>query len=228
MDYKKLNYFKNKLLEEKTKVLVTIKQMDDNEPNTSLKEYFDELSVYDNHPADIGTETFMMEQNINLKNNEKQILIEIDSSLNKIQNGTYGRCEKCGKGIDDDRLELIPYVRTCIGCKKDGEIPIESRPVYRPIEEDSLGFPFGRTFNDITVEDKVGVDGEDIYQSVARFNEIKSDPSQSGGDDIGVYDDIEHGIVQEVDKITNGYYKGQIEGLNRTDIPDEQMKKKNE
>lgn len=225
MDRQKLEFYKNLLLKEREDVLDTMNRMDDNEPNESMRDYFDELSTYDNHPADLGTETFMVDQTRNLKNVVNLRLKEIDESLGKIEDGTYGLCDICGKKIKEERLELIPEAKICLECA-NSKIPIDKMMDYRPKEEENLSFPFGRTFNDISIEDKVGVDGEDIYQSVERFNDIPNDPSHNTGDKQGVFDEREPGIVEDVEQISNEYYKGQLEGKNRGDIPDEQRKNK--
>ncbi len=41
-------------------------------------------------------------------------LEEIDHALNKMDDGTYGRCEVCGKAIAEPRLEAMPATRFCI------------------------------------------------------------------------------------------------------------------
>ncbi|GHU22408.1 RNA polymerase-binding transcription factor DksA [Spirochaetia bacterium] len=41
----------------------------------------------------------------------------IDSALTRIQQGRYGLCIQCGKGIPQDRLEAIPYALMCVECK---------------------------------------------------------------------------------------------------------------
>lgn len=227
MDKKKLEYFKNKLLQEKKSALESIDRMEDVYPNESTGRYFDELSMYDNHPSDLGTEMFMAEQEMNLENFEKLTLREIEDSLEKIEDGTYGQCDICGKDIGEERLELLPHAMICINCAND-KVPIDELMDYRPVEEENLCFPFGRTFTDISDEDSVIFDGEDSWQAVARFNEIKDDPSESGGDDIGIYDDRETGIVEDVENISEGYYIGQLEGMHRQDIPDEQKIKKDD
>ena len=83
MDKDKLKYFKNKLIQEKNDTIDTLNSMKSNNPNESMPKYFDELSMYDNHPADLGTEMFMAEQAMNLENVEKL-------RLNEIENGMYG------------------------------------------------------------------------------------------------------------------------------------------
>jgi DnaK suppressor protein len=48
---------------------------------------------------------------------------EIDRSLEKIQNGTYGVCEKCNENIPKERLKALPYAALCVKCKAGGLSP---------------------------------------------------------------------------------------------------------
>ncbi len=43
-------------------------------------------------------------------------LQQIDSALDRINQGTYGRCVKCGKEIPQERLEVLPYALMCVTC----------------------------------------------------------------------------------------------------------------
>jgi DnaK suppressor protein len=43
---------------------------------------------------------------------------EIAAALARIDAGTYGRCERCGRQIDQERLEAIPTSRLCVSCKQ--------------------------------------------------------------------------------------------------------------
>lgn len=42
---------------------------------------------------------------------------EIDAALERVEAGTYGRCEACGKAIPHARLEVVPEATLCVGCK---------------------------------------------------------------------------------------------------------------
>ena len=46
----------------------------------------------------------------------KEKLKKIDEALERITSGVYGKCEKCGKAIDQERLEAEPDAVTCVGC----------------------------------------------------------------------------------------------------------------
>lgn len=45
-------------------------------------------------------------------------LVDINRALDKIEKGEYGLCEKCGRPIDQKRLEAMPEARTCVDCNK--------------------------------------------------------------------------------------------------------------
>ena len=96
MDSNKLNFFRGKLVNEKRKIIEAINRKNMKEFGAA-DAYYTELSSYDNHPADIGTEVFMMEQEKGFKNKLNDNVYEIDESLEAIKNGTYGICNSCEK-----------------------------------------------------------------------------------------------------------------------------------
>ncbi|TCO78967.1 TraR/DksA C4-type zinc finger protein [Marinisporobacter balticus] len=222
MNVAKLKYFKEKLLNEKKETLKAIERMDENEPNESFQEYFGELSVYDNHPADIATETFQMEMNFNLKNNEKLYLQEVEEAIERFETGVYGKCDTCGENIPEARLEVMPTTKNCIGCEKKN-LHIAEEIHTRPVEEETLEYPFGRTYMDAN-EDYNGFDGEDTWQAVARFNKTEAQDMALDWYDNNMYDENVSGTVEYVDNISNDFYMGQLEDVEREDIPDRQKK----
>ncbi|MBH0085853.1 TraR/DksA C4-type zinc finger protein [Psychrobacter sp. SCQQ22] len=50
----------------------------------------------------------------NLMGEARQSLIYVDNALSRIENGTYGECEVCGKQIEVQRLEALPYATLCM------------------------------------------------------------------------------------------------------------------
>jgi DnaK suppressor protein len=66
------------------------------------------------HLADSATETYMRELDGGLEENAEHILDEIDAALGRIESGTYGICAVCGRPIDEERLEAVPYAKLCI------------------------------------------------------------------------------------------------------------------
>ncbi len=70
------------------------------------------------HIADSATETFMRELDEGLEENAEHLLTEIEAALRRIEGGTYGTCVVCGRPIDEERLEAVPYATLCIDDKR--------------------------------------------------------------------------------------------------------------
>jgi RNA polymerase-binding protein DksA len=88
----------------------------------SLKEETGDLSIgSDDHIADSATETFMRELDGGLEENAEHLLAAIDSALGRIDDGSYGTCEACGRPIGEDRLEAVPWATLCIEDKRAQE-----------------------------------------------------------------------------------------------------------
>jgi RNA polymerase-binding transcription factor DksA len=74
-------------------------------------ESIDELSSVDQHPGDIGTETFEHEKNQSLLEGVEGQLADIEAAYKRLENGTYGKSVLSGEPIPDDRLEAVPHAR---------------------------------------------------------------------------------------------------------------------
>ena len=57
---------------------------------------------------------------------EIEILKAIDDALERIKNGTYGVCEVCGKEIEEERLQAVPWTTLCIQHAKEREMTEET------------------------------------------------------------------------------------------------------
>ena len=119
MNKEELTYYKNKLNQEKKRITDLINQLDDNGVTRFNAEVASELSFYDNHPADIGTEVYMQDMQNSLTNHEEGKLNNIEDALYKIENGTYGICDICHQQIDKDRLDILPETNLCSNCAKN-------------------------------------------------------------------------------------------------------------
>jgi RNA polymerase-binding transcription factor DksA len=73
------------------------------------------------HMADLGSDTFEQEVSLSLLESENQQLEEIGAALERIDQGTYGKCEECGGRISAERLQAIPYAWLCIECARGAE-----------------------------------------------------------------------------------------------------------
>ncbi|WP_125152230.1 TraR/DksA C4-type zinc finger protein [Clostridium rectalis] len=211
MNKNEMTKFKKRLLKEKSDVEEIIKLMKKNETITSNTEASSELSTYDNHPSDTATELFNKEKGLALKENELNILKKIDSALKDIEEGSYGKCKGCGKKINKERLNFIPYAEYCVCCQNNINAPVNYKKEKtnfdaknRAIEEKALGRFAGYVNNDFSLKNKVQFDSEDSYQSVARFNRLENVYDE-------YFDDEEDGYVEPVEKISNEQYKRSLE-----------------
>ena len=86
-----------------------------------------ELSSFDQHPGDSGTETFEMAKNVSLLEQVEDELREVDTAVGRLDRGTYGRCQACGRPIGDERLEAMPATRFCVEDQAKAEREAGSR-----------------------------------------------------------------------------------------------------
>jgi RNA polymerase-binding transcription factor len=68
----------------------------------------------DDESADAGTATFEREKDLSIENNVRDLLQKIERALGRIEAGTYGLCDRCGKPIEKARIKALPYVDLCI------------------------------------------------------------------------------------------------------------------
>jgi DnaK suppressor protein len=107
-------HFRTELLEQRERLLGTIKHHDIG--NSSLIEETGELmsSSSDNHLADTASETYERELDEGLEDDAREQLRQVDDALARIAAGTYGFCSVCGKEIPVERLEAVPWTTLCI------------------------------------------------------------------------------------------------------------------
>lgn len=103
---------------------------------TSLKESIGELSSYDNHPGDLGTEVFERSRDLAINEKLTSQLDQVNHALAQIKSGEYGTCEQCGANISFERLEVIPYTAFCIE-----HTPDQTVSEHRPVEEEVMTKP---------------------------------------------------------------------------------------
>lgn len=88
----------------------------------SLEEETGDLSIgRDDHIADSASETLMRELDGGLEENAVHLLDEIEGALRRLDDGTYGTCGVCGRPIDEERLEAVPWATMCIEDKRAQE-----------------------------------------------------------------------------------------------------------
>lgn len=111
--------FRRLLVEERDRVTATIENF--HESNSRSLEEETEEETYDNHLADSATATLNREIDYSLEENSGHVLGAVNDALERIENGTFGKCVRCGKQIGEERLEAIPYATRCIDCQRLAE-----------------------------------------------------------------------------------------------------------
>ena len=223
MDINKLGEYKNKLMKQKERINQTIEAVNEENAGISQRESSNDLSMIDNHPADLATEMFDKERDLALIGNEKHLLAEVEKALNRVETGDYGKCSSCGKEIPLERLDYLPSATTCIECEQNAP-NYQTYKYDRPVEEIAMG-AFGPYFMDNSndPEQEVEFNAEDSWQEVERINvykghqrlydrpasDVRTYKIDNEGEDDGE-DDEDDGYVELTDKISNQYYKQQL------------------
>ena len=81
-----------------------------------------DLSNVPIHMADVGTDNYERDIMIELIQNGEEGVRNIDTALEKIEEGAFGVCELCAKKINKERLKAVPYAKLCIDCQREEEI----------------------------------------------------------------------------------------------------------
>jgi DnaK suppressor protein len=98
------------------------------EQATSLRAEADSLALerepgdvqFDEESGEGGTVTVDRERNLALSGQASLAVEEIDDALKRIDDKTYGYCERCFQPIPKPRLRALPYARLCVACKSGG------------------------------------------------------------------------------------------------------------
>jgi DnaK suppressor protein len=116
-----LQDYKDQLLILRARLRGDVNQLADSALRKSRSESNGDLSSMPIHMADIGSDNFEQEFTLSLMENEGGTLSQIESSLERIEEGTYGQCEDCGVKIPKTRLKAIPYATLCVRCAEQQE-----------------------------------------------------------------------------------------------------------
>ena len=126
LDKKEMGFYRDKLFALKDEVLSQIKEISEDTLMQSQKDATGETSGYTMHMADVASDNYEREFNFRVVSGDRELLLEIESALKKIESGDYGICVMCDKSIGKSRLNVIPYAKYCRKCKeqleKDGKI----------------------------------------------------------------------------------------------------------
>lgn len=159
-----LEQLKHRLQELRTVTETTLSDLR-SDLSQSLSASISEFATYDNHPADVSSETYERSKDLGLQKDQEYLLEQIDAALERIEQGTYGWCANCGRPIPEERLLALPYVANCLPCAEAEQARVRSRPD----EEQAANELLRQSFTDGAANENVGFDGEDAWQAVARY-----------------------------------------------------------
>jgi len=162
---------------------------DETYPKKGIKETSGELSMYDNHPADMGTALFDREKDLALHEHAESVLGKVNDALAAMEEGTYGKCKVCKQDISFERLEAVPYTTLCIEHAKEEEQSVEEDAAINSVKN-----PFERTM------DGRALDYENSFKEVAEFGTSDS-PSDFTDSENPTYSDKNDDDTSYIDKI---------------------------
>ena len=110
---------KDQTSEKYRKILLNEKERLEHERRSILGQHSETAEeIADNHPGDAGSETFERTKELAIDAHMREVLEHIDDALRKVDEGTFGKCDRCGRQISAYRLKEIPYASLCIECQE--------------------------------------------------------------------------------------------------------------
>lgn len=112
-----LEKFRALLLAERERLEFELRQIEQRTARASESERANELSAYEDHPADLASETFEREKDLAIGESVESLLNQVNVALEKVERGTYGQCDACNKPIKKARLQALPFATLCLDCQ---------------------------------------------------------------------------------------------------------------
>lgn len=107
---------KERLLEERARLQREVADLEA-DLSASLEDSSEE-SPYDQHMAETAGVTLDREIDLSLEESIYASIAQVDRALDKLERGTYGHCDRCGRPIAVGRLQVAPFATLCIECKR--------------------------------------------------------------------------------------------------------------
>jgi RNA polymerase-binding transcription factor DksA len=118
---------RQRLAEERERLVGVRSTFDDEHlSEQSESESVGEISSYDQHQADMGTETFEREKDLSILEQVEAELADVEFAIRRLDEGTYGTCEVCGRPIPEERLDVLPATRLCLEHQAQAEREVRS------------------------------------------------------------------------------------------------------
>jgi RNA polymerase-binding transcription factor DksA len=109
------DHLERRLQEERARLLRTLRRAGPDEESSDQQDQAADLSKVPFHPADLGTDTMDAELEASNVTRMSRELAEIDAALERLYHTPerFGICEATGRAIPFERLDVIPWARTC-------------------------------------------------------------------------------------------------------------------
>ena len=117
---KEIQELKAQLLAERQDLQAQYQELEESSFGSNQSELTGEMG-FDEEYADAGTATFERERDLSLVNNLRDLMERIDKALSRINEGTYGLCDRCGRPIEKLRIKALPYANLCLKDKQAEE-----------------------------------------------------------------------------------------------------------
>ncbi len=112
-----MEQFREQLLAERARLEEELHEIESRAARVDESDRANELSAYDDHPADLASETFEREKDLAIGESVEHMLHKVINALEKIDRGTYGLCDACGRPIKKARLKALPFATLCLACQ---------------------------------------------------------------------------------------------------------------
>jgi len=113
--------FEKMLVELRERKLAYIQMLRELSISKPQREDSGDISAFTDHPADISAESDEREKMATLLSRETELLKELDTALERVRAGAYGKCEGCGADISPARLQALPFATCCVKCQTETE-----------------------------------------------------------------------------------------------------------
>jgi RNA polymerase-binding protein DksA len=115
-----LKKIRENLLGKKSELEGRQRELDESSFDATQSDITGEVGI-DEDFADAGTATFERERDLSIRNNIRDLIDQVTRSVQRIDDGKYGLCERCGNPIDASRLRELPHASLCLDCKRREE-----------------------------------------------------------------------------------------------------------
>ena len=108
---------REQLLALRARLVGDMTQMEDN----ALNKDHSRTTSMPTSMAELGSDNSDQELTLGLLGSGKEALDQIEAAIGRIEDGSFGRCEKCAGKIPKSRLDAIPYAAQCVRCASQRE-----------------------------------------------------------------------------------------------------------